>query len=197
MLKASNVEAKEILVGRKQGIVTWTKRRPNDVRTVKFLLHLMLLGIFGAHNFVIGRKRRGWIILTFMLIYIASIFIFPPRYDLAGEAGVSWRFAWRNEFASWGWIWPLDVFGLIALGVWFVDWFAIVVFQNYKYPVHIPPPVKEEEKPKEPEKRNRTIDQINKEKKKKNTSRSGGTKSKNGTWSNKSNSNVKSGSRKK
>ncbi|MCL2851231.1 MAG: TM2 domain-containing protein [Firmicutes bacterium] len=135
ILVASNQSAKLILAGKKQGKVTWTKKRPQDVRFGKLIFFLVIFGVFGAHNFVVGRKRRGWILLACMTIFIISVIVFPPNFDYTGT---TWRYAWRNDFASWGWWFPFDTFGILAVLVWFVDWFAIIIFQSYKYPIHIP-----------------------------------------------------------
>jgi len=134
----SNKEAKRLMWGKDKGKgkVLRIKRRPDDVPVVKFLLLLVFFGMFGAHNFVVGRRVRGWIMLISTTLLIASTFIFPHASagDLADTAH-PWRAMFeRNE---WFPFFPLDIPGFIAVTVWFVDWIAIVIFNQYRYPVYI------------------------------------------------------------
>ena len=132
--RASNKEAKEIISGRAHGKVIFSKRRPEDLNYSRFLLLMIFFGMFGAHNFYCGRKRRGWVMLSFMLITIFGMIIFPVGTQVEGFMDMS---SFRNIFVESGWWFPLDTPGFIAVFMWIIDWFNIVLFQRYKYPVRI------------------------------------------------------------
>ncbi|MCL2755769.1 MAG: TM2 domain-containing protein [Firmicutes bacterium] len=129
---ASHQEAKQILEGKAQGKVIMSKRRPDDLQFGRFVIILIFFGMFGAHNFYVGRKIRGWIMLCSMLLLIASFFIFN-----VGTAAENFQdmHPWRRTFRG---VWfPFDAPGIIAIIVWFFDWFAVVVFHQFKYPVRL------------------------------------------------------------
>ena len=121
---------------RQKGKILWTKRRPDDVPVGKFLILLWVLGIFGAHNFVVGRRVRGWIMLISTTLLIVNIFVFPhaSATDIA-DTGHPWRYFFES---NWFFpFFPLDIPGTLAILVWFVDLFAILIFNQYRYPIRI------------------------------------------------------------
>jgi len=132
--QASHQEAKAILSGKEEGIVMKSRRRPDDLNVRGLLLRVSLFGMFGAHNFYVGRKIRGHIALWCMVALIISVSFFSMGTVTADMMDAH---PWRRAFEGTGFPFPLDVFGLIAIVMWFVDWFAIVLFNNYKYPVRI------------------------------------------------------------
>ena len=107
-----------------------TKTRPDDINFLKFVLLLVFLGPFGGHCFYVGRKVRGFLMLGSMLLLLASITIFTPSSALTGE-----MHPWRAAFD--GWWFPLDAPALITIIVWVCDWFGIIVFGNFRYPIRI------------------------------------------------------------
>ena len=129
--RASNVEAKKIIKsrGREKGKVLLSRHRPEDLKFAKFLLLLVFLGMFGAHNFYCGRRIRGHIMLWFMV---------PPSIW-----ALFWMdHPWRLFFETSGMPFPLDAFPtdylvVVAIIMWLVDWFSVVISNRYKYPVRI------------------------------------------------------------
>jgi len=129
---ASHQDAKKIMQGKDRGLVLYTRTIPRDLNFTKFLLCLVFLGLFGGHYFYIGRKIRGFLMLGSIILLFVSVIVFPFG-NFEDIEMHSFRAA-----ASWdGAFFPLDVPGIIAIVVWFVDWFAIVVFNRFKYPVRI------------------------------------------------------------
>jgi TM2 domain-containing membrane protein YozV len=117
-----------------------TRRRPDDIHFVKFMLLLIFLGPFGAHNFYVGRKWKGLFALFGILLLIASFVIFP-----VGTSEMNWddmdpirRIFDRSGLPFPLNIFPMDIPGLIAICMWVVDWFGVVIFNSYKYPVRFP-----------------------------------------------------------
>ena len=127
---ASNADAKEIIKGRKEGKVLYTRVRPDDIHLGKFFLVLATLGLFGGHNFYVGRRKRGFFMLGAMLICIAFLVIFPSTTYVTHPARVPFETSFFPFF-------PTDVLGVIAFCMWIYDWFAIVVFSSFRYPVRI------------------------------------------------------------
>lgn len=131
---ASNQQAKEIIRGKRQGKVLYTKSRPDDVPLGKFMLILILLGLFGGHNFFVGRRVRGWIILSMMAVCFAFLIAVPPGTAAYGFENYH---EWRGPFYEAGFpFFPTDVLGLIAFMVWVCDWIAVLI-GNFKYPIRI------------------------------------------------------------
>ena len=128
---ASNEDAKAIIRKKAKGKVLKTKVRPDDIRFGKLVIFVVLLGMFGAHCFYVGRRKRGFIALSGMIIYMLGVIIFPfPSYDVPIHP-------WRAAFENPGLIFPLDIAGLVSIVIWFIDWANIVIFQTFKYPVRI------------------------------------------------------------
>ena len=123
--EASNIRAKEVRKTKSGEKILMTKTKPDDVSFTKMIIWL-LLGIFGAHNFYVGRKIRGWIMVGFMVTFIAFCIILPINPDNMHP--------WRQAFS--GSVFPTDLLGAAAFFVWVYDAFG-VVFGFYKYPVKI------------------------------------------------------------
>lgn len=87
-----------------------------------------IFGCFGAHCFVAKRYLRGILMLLLTISFMATFFIFPP------EVGESAGSQIRNMFEIRGYLFPGDLLGLLALGMWVWDFFAIL-FKQFKYPV--------------------------------------------------------------
>ena len=122
--ESSNIRAKEIKKQKTGEKVFMTRYRPNDVMFTTMIM-LLVLGMFGAHCFYVGRKIRGWIIVSFLTIGVIGA-LFPQ----------DWRRAY-TEFV------PIDYFPFItdwffgiAIIIWVFDIFA-VVFGIFKYPVRL------------------------------------------------------------
>ena len=133
IVNASHLEAKEILTKKKKGKVLWTKTIPADLHFTKFVLVLIFLGLFGGHHFYVGRRIKGFFMLGSVILFIIGFFVFPFGNP---DAGIDMHPA--REAASWNGVWfPMDVPLLITAVIWFVDWFAVVVFSTFRYPVRI------------------------------------------------------------
>ena len=128
ILNASNARAKEIKKQKTGGKIVFTRNRPSDVSFTRLVLCL-LLGLFGVHNFYVGRKIRGWVMLGGILIVIASFFIFPASRD--GELHPVNALFVDNGMES-----PFFLLGAAVFVMWAYDMFSIV-FGFYKYPVRL------------------------------------------------------------
>lgn len=87
-----------------------------------------IFGFFGIHCFVTKRYVRGAIMLLLTVLYLISMVIFPSAY---GELEAH---PWRAAFENQTFLFPPDLLGIIALGMWVWDMFAILIGQ-FKYPV--------------------------------------------------------------
>jgi len=148
--RASNKTAKQMMRDGDGGKIVMIKRRPDDVSFGK-LSAWLLLGIFGAHCFYVGRRLRGWIMFGLMMAFIICVFIFPtgiwreatPEYEdddgvvtPATAAHFEGRHSWRSACDELSWPFPTDFFGAAALIMWAMDSFAIVL-GFWKYPVRL------------------------------------------------------------
>ena len=107
--------------------VLMSKVRPAELPFWKMGLS-SIFGFFGIHCFVAKRYLRGAVILLLMVAYIVSLFIFPPTF---GDEAPN---AFRYMFESKTYLFPGDLMGIVALGMWIWDFFAIF-FNQFKYPV--------------------------------------------------------------
>lgn len=107
--------------------ILMSKVRPAEMPYWKMVLG-SVFGFFGTHCFMAKRYVRGTIMLLLTLSFIATFFVFPPSL---GEAPAH---AWRNMFEIKGMMFPGDLLGVFALGLWVWDLFA-VIFGQFKYPV--------------------------------------------------------------
>jgi hypothetical protein len=117
-----------------KGKIVKMRKRPSDVNFGRFAFRLLVGGLFGWHNFYVGRRIRGWLMLSFMIVFIVQGFVFP-----LGDINNSFEgmHPWR-EAVMVGMLmpFPLDFFGIAALVMWFGDIFAVLVGW-YKYPVRL------------------------------------------------------------
>ena len=127
--EASNIKAKEVKQKRTGEKILMTKTKPDDVSFTRMVIWLLLGGMVGAHNFYVGRKIRGFIILSMMVTCCLFYFIFIPGHNING-----YIHPLREPFSSS--IFPTDALGVIVMFIWIYDMFA-VVFGFYKYPVKI------------------------------------------------------------
>ena len=85
-------------------------------------------GFLGIHCFMAKRYVRGVIMLLLTISFLATFFIFPP------EVGESTGSQIRNMFEIRGYLFPGDLLGFFALGLWVWDFFGIL-FGQFKYPI--------------------------------------------------------------
>ena len=79
-------------------------------------------------HIVLQVLKRLWLIVLLTIAFLSTFFIFPP------EVGESAGSQIRNMFEIRGYLFPGDLLGLFALGMWVWDFFAIL-FGQFKYPV--------------------------------------------------------------
>ena len=115
---ASNKRAKEMMKAGEGGKIVKMRRRPADVSMLSMAWRL-IFGIFGWHNFYVGRKVRGWIMLGFMIVFIIAGTVII-QLDAVDEL----------------WAQPVALISTVPLVMWIADAFAIV-FGWYKYPVRL------------------------------------------------------------
>ena len=79
----SNKIAKGLLMAGKKDEVVLARMFPKDVRKKKFMLLCGFLGIFGAHNFYVGRFKKAWFQLICGLISVICVAVghLLPFYD--------------------------------------------------------------------------------------------------------------------
>ena len=138
---ASNLEAKKIIKEKLPGTVLLVRQRPEDVQFGKFMFYMIFLGWMGAHNFFIGRRVRGWIVVAGCIIGILGYLVFPAAPEFGEVTGLR---AVRRAFDVGGWPFPTDLVMAVVLFMWFFDWFAVVLFGLFKYPVRIDPKSKKD-----------------------------------------------------
>lgn len=98
----SNRLAKGLLLAGKKDQTVMAKRFPKDVSKKKFLLLCGFLGIFGAHNFYVGRYKKAIFQLICGMVAVVMVVIgnIIPNYDTVmsflsipiGIDGVMWGF---------------------------------------------------------------------------------------------------------
>lgn len=86
-----------------------------------------IFGFLGIHCFISKRYLRGLIMLMLTISFIVMLCIFPPYVeDSVSEI--------RQMFEEKTYLFPGDLLGIFALGLWVWDLFA-VWFGQFKYPV--------------------------------------------------------------
>lgn len=115
--------------------VLMSKVRPAGVSYGKMLTG-SIFGFLGLNNFFAKRFVRGAVMLLLTIATILSFIIFPTVHGETPSHPV------RRMFEEKGMLFPGDLIGIILLGMWVWDLFA-VIFGQYKYPVV--PKLEEEE----------------------------------------------------
>ena len=87
-----------------------------------------VFGFLGVHCFIAKRYVRGAIILLLAVAFVASLIIFPSGL------GDTEAHALRTAFEEKMFLFPGDLLGIFAFGLWVWDFFA-VLFGQFKYPV--------------------------------------------------------------
>ena len=107
--------------------ILMSKIRPADVSYSKMVTG-SVFGFLGVHAFFAKRYVRGAIMLFLTLAFLLSVIIFPIVH---GEVAAH---PLREMFENRGMLFPGDLIGIFALGLWVWDFFA-VTFSQFKYPV--------------------------------------------------------------
>lgn len=128
----SNKEAKETLKHRRfgetfEGEIVDVAFYPNDVKKVRFFLLAILLGLFGAHNFYVGKYVKGWLSLILGAIFTICVFVVASTVELG--TGIANLFFNIGLFA-----------GVYPIITWLFDLVAIL-FKGFRFPVKLKKPV--------------------------------------------------------
>lgn len=122
MQGATNSEAKKALRGIYKDDVLYTNVIPQDVSKKKLLLFSIFLGLFGVHNFYIGRFWKGLYMCLSTSIVLLLAIILTATGSLSNNI-----FQRTFEF--------MTIFQGINVILWVVDIFKIA-FEKYKIPVY-------------------------------------------------------------
>ena len=115
--QATNYQAKKQFFKKDKSVVM-VKKLPKDVKKWKLILYCFFLGLFGAHNFYVGRYYRA----TYMLVIgVASFILASGEYSQFYETFMSYFF----------------IFPALLAVFWMFDFFNIV-FNTFKVPVALP-----------------------------------------------------------
>ncbi len=114
--QATNAEAKRQFFQKDKSIVM-VKETPKDVNKRNLLLFSGFLGIFGAHNFYIGRYYKAIFMCLFGLL--ALVYVALPYSDVMLVIMSS----------------PFVVIPTGLVGIFWVADFIAIVFEKYKIPV--------------------------------------------------------------
>ena len=113
--------------------IIMSKVRPASIPFWKMAIGAVF-GVFGVHCFIAKRWKRGLLILgCFVLFFILSICIFQPGLVDGGVTVVPMH-PWRAAFENKTYLFPPDLLGIVAMGMWIWDWICIL-FGTFKYPV--------------------------------------------------------------
>lgn len=115
--EATNKEAKKQFFAKDKTIIM-TSQLPKDVQKWKLLLYCGLLGIFGAHDFYVGRYYRASYMLIFGLFSLVYV-------------GFLTNYEWGVNLMTST---PLAIFVGILTIMWALD-FIKIVFDKFKVPV--------------------------------------------------------------
>ena len=120
--KATNAEAKRAMrKGEKERVLN-SSQRPSDVSKTKLLLSCIFGGLFGAHEFMLGRWLRGlFYCITTMLAFVLA---WLQMYDFTSVA-----FEYITEIVYLVWV--------VILVIW-IDSIFKIIFNKYKIPVSLP-----------------------------------------------------------
>ncbi len=87
-----------------------------------------IFGFLGVHCFISKRYLRGALYWLLLIGLIVELCVFPMSFDGVTHSEI------RYAFESRTFLFPGDLIGIIWLGLWVWDMFAIFLRQ-YKYPV--------------------------------------------------------------
>ena len=121
--EGSNKEAKKALKGIYKDDVMFTTKIPLDVKKKKLLLFAIFLGLFGVHDFYVGKLYQGlYICICTTVTFILSSLVTALGIITANNAiYIAYQF--------------VLVFQGIAVLMWIADIFKIAL-ERYKIPVY-------------------------------------------------------------
>lgn len=117
---ATNKDAKRKKLRHDRDFIIMTNKLPQDVSFIKLLLMCIFLGVFGGHNFYVGRYLKGSILLGDFLV-LTMFVIFNNSLVAIDGGGLLGFFS--------------TVCGIVML-MWFWD-LLMIITKRYKVPVAI------------------------------------------------------------
>lgn len=140
--KCTNAEAKKMLRHRRfgetfEGEIVNTSTLPSDVSRAKLIIYTLLFGLFGVHNFYVGRYFKAWVqcvlgvIFTGLAIAI-SYFLDVPTIAMT-FLGI------QTNLVNVLFLFGLLV-GIYPATSWLFDLFAVVI-KKYEVPIALKIPV--------------------------------------------------------
>lgn len=120
---ATNAEAKKALRAGEKDRVLNSRILPSDVSKTKLLLACIFGGLFGAHEFMVGRWLKGLIytLLTVVSLSLSALEVF------GGLESLAMQYATEIIYTAWA----------IVFLIWLDDLIRII-FNRYKVPVSLP-----------------------------------------------------------
>lgn len=129
----SNKQAKKMLIRRKfaetfEGEIVYVKQFPLDCSRKNAIIWCLFLGLFGAHNFYVGRFGKA-----FTSLILGSIFFLG--------AGISGYYQLTAASAITQSLYSLSaVVGIVPIFMWLSDLVSLI-FNKYKVPAKLVKPV--------------------------------------------------------
>lgn len=120
--EATNAEGKKALKSVYKDDVLWTTELPKDVKKKSLLLKSIFLGLFGVHNFSVGRFWQG----LYMAVSSAITIILTVIISLMGTITNT---VFQIAFEFW------SVFQGITLIIWIID-IVNIARNRFKVPVY-------------------------------------------------------------
>lgn len=120
---ATNYEAKLAYSESDNDRVLLRRGCPSDVKKWKLLLLTIFLGYTGAHNYYVGRNKRGIFFTVFFIIGIINAIFTIKNITLNSDLGQIFYF--------------LVLFWGIVIFMWIID-IIHIIFNRFKIPVSLP-----------------------------------------------------------
>ena len=121
--KATNLEAKRAFHMHEKERVVYVTKLPSDLRKAALLIWCAFVGLFGAHQFVIGKYFKGLFYAFFTLMANVLAIL-----DVLGIAHTNF-FETVTHIVYLVWV--------VILVLWLTDLFNII-FNRFKVPVSLP-----------------------------------------------------------
>ncbi len=122
VLNASNIEAKRAFKEKRKDDVCYTTDIPSDVNKKKLVLFTVFLGLYGVHNFYIGRLYKG----LYNAISVGGLILSGFLEYFLGLNAFTFYF---GRFFLW--------LTVVNLFMWFSD-IVNLIFNKFKVPVVLP-----------------------------------------------------------
>lgn len=105
--------------GKKEDII-FTDRLPEDVKKKKLLLFSIFLGLWGGHNYYVGKFKKAIFMTSIFVIYM--LFLVLQKFNIG------------TEFVNYFFTFVATIQGVSVI-MWILDIFYII-FNRFKVPVY-------------------------------------------------------------